>query len=82
MKLSFCPFTAFLFASSASAYTSYIRRKAKRAIRVLLATKIKSSRLSLFWEGQEWEKEHSSAKCFSKNTEVYQWSAMVVNKCV
>lgn len=32
MKLSFCPFSAFLFASSASAYTSYIRRKAKRSM--------------------------------------------------
>eukprot|EP00979_Chaetoceros_neogracilis_P002441 scaffold424_cov127-Chaetoceros_neogracile.AAC.9 len=29
---SFCPFSAFLFLSSASAYTSYIRRKAKRAM--------------------------------------------------
>ena len=30
MKLSFCPFSAFLFASSAAAYTSYLARKAKK----------------------------------------------------
>lgn len=30
MKLSFCPFSAFLFASSAAAYTGYLARKAKK----------------------------------------------------
>ena len=32
MNIPFCPFSAFLFASSAGAYTSYIRRKAKRSM--------------------------------------------------
>ena len=39
MKLSFCPFSAFLFASTALAYTSYVRRQSSKKSTLSLSDK-------------------------------------------